>query len=460
VKDLMDTAIDYLRKLSELGYDAYIVGGAVRDKMRGVEVSDVDVATNCPMNVLSKEFSTHVIGKSKDFGIFIVLHKGEHFETAQFRSDSNYTDGRRPDKVEIVGDIYKDLIRRDFTVNALAMDKDGLVVDIVNGEKDIKNKVIRAVGDPMVRFGEDHLRMMRVARFGAMEGFTVERDTKLAVRRLSHLIHTVSKERIRMELVKAASKCGMEFSRFITLLDQLKLLSKILPEVHALKYFKQDMEHHPEGPTVLMHTLRAVELLGKEKLALSKIATLFHDVGKAICFDDDTYGYKMRYPRHEHCSEFLVDQICERLKFSIDDTCRMMFVAANHMKFHNLLEMKPSKVARLVSNCYFDTLIDACYADEFSRKDKFIRKEEWKAALDRIYEIKERWENRITNNKISLIKGETIMEVLGIKPGRMVGQVKRRVEDAILNNNIDPDDTKAIHDLILRSFLMKEESND
>jgi len=439
MKNLMDTAIDYLKHLNNLGYDAFIVGGAVRDILRGVEVSDVDVATNCPMDFLSKKFTTHNIGESKDHGILAVLYKGEVFETAQFRSDGNYKDGRRPDKIEIVGDIYQDLTRRDFTVNALAMDKESVIIDIVDGEGDIKDKVIKAVGDPMVRFSEDHLRMMRLARFGAMEGFTVARETKLAARRLSHLIRTVSKERIRMELVKAARKSGIEFSRFITLLDQLKLLSKVLPEVHALKYFHQDMEHHPEGPTVLMHTLRAVELLGKDKSEYSKLATLFHDIGKAICFDDDTYGYKLRYPRHEHGSKKLVEQICERLKFSKYHTNQLVFVAENHMKFHKLLEMKPSKVARLVNNPLFNILVDACYADEFSRKEKFIKKEEWNAALDRIYEIKERWENRTVNNKINLVSGDTIMEVLDIRPGP------------------DPDDTKIIHDLILRSFLIKEE---
>jgi len=455
MKDLMDIARDYLHKLAALGYDAYIVGGAVRDILRGVEVSDVDIATNCPIKVLDSNFTTFDIGKSRDFGILLVRYEGEHFETAQFRSDGRYEDGRRPDKVEIVGDIFQDLTRRDFTVNAMAMDMAGRVIDPVGGQCDIQAKLIRAVGNPMVRFGEeDHLRMVRAARFGAMEGFTIEEKTRLAIRRLSFLVHKVSKERMYLELVKAASKSGMEFSRFISLLDRLKLLSKILPEVHAMKYFDHDMRWHPEGPTVMAHTLKALEVSGDSPW-LSKMAILFHDIGKCICFDEVKHGYKFSYPRHEHGSAMLARQICERLKFSIDGTEGIVFAAENHMKFHSILKMRPAKIARLVSNPYFDTLADVCYADEFARGEKYQRHDQFQAALDRAHEIRDKWETRIIDSKIKLVDGNRIMEVLDIKPGPLVGEIKSEVEDSILNEEIDPDDTKTVHQLILRAFLIK-----
>ena len=452
MKNLMSVALEYLNKLDSLGYDAYIVGGAVRDSLRGVEVSDIDIATNCPMSELSRAFSTYNIGASKDFGILLVIYKGVRFETAQFRTDGEYVDGRRPEEVELVKTIHEDLTRRDFTINAMAMDKNGKIIDIVGGQRDVKDKIVRAVGDPMVRFGqEDYIRMMRAARFGAMEGFRVEKHTTLAIRRLAHLIHKVSKERIQMELIKAAIKPGEEFARFIRLLDRLSLLSKILPEVHAMKYFKQDLSHHPEGPTVLMHTLKAVELL-EAKHWTSKLATLFHDVGKTIEFNDDKYGYKMSFHRHERASENLTRQICGRLKFSHTHTERLAFAAKNDMKFHDLAKMSPSQIARLVNSPFFETLVDTCYADEFSRDEKFQKKEEFWAALNRAYEIKERWENRVINNKVSLVSGNRIMEVLEIEPGVAVGEVKKKVEDTIIDKGLDPDDKDLVEELIRLAY--------
>jgi len=458
MEDLMNVAIDYLCMLNNLGYDAYIVGGAVRDKLRGMEVYDVDVATNCPMHVLEKNLNTHDIGKSKDFGILLVLYKKYQFETAQFRTESGYSDGRRPDKVKIADNILSDLSRRDFTVNAMALDKDGIIIDPFGGQKDLQNKLIRSVGNPMARFDEDRLRMIRAARFGAMEGFSIERDTRLAIRRLAFFIDRVSKERVRMELVKAAdlSKPGKEFAKFIQLLDRLNLLSKILPEVHAMKYFKQDLTHHPEAPDTLGHTLKAIELL-EFKPWQSKIATLFHDIGKTRTFDDQKEGKTFTYYRHEIESANLTRQICERLKFSSYHTEQLIFAVENHMKFQRLASMKPSKVARIVNSPHFETLVDVCYADEFARREKFIKKEEFQAALNRAYEVKEKWENRVINSNITLVSGKLIMEVLGIRPGKSVGRVKRIVEDAIINQDIDPDDTKTIHDIILKAFLLKEE---
>lgn len=459
MKNLMDTAIEYLCDIASLGYEAFIVGGAVRDSLLGKDVSDIDIATDCPIEILEKNFNTHDIGRSKDFGILVVLYKGYSFETAQLRTETSYSDGRRPDKVELVGDIYQDLARRDFTINAMAMSLYRVIIDPYNGQRDLERKLIRAVGDPMVRFSEDYLRMMRAARFGAMEGFSIERDTRLAIRRLAPLVNKVVSERIRMELIKAAdiSKPGTEFARFILTLDRLKLLSKILPEVHALKYLNHDLRWHPEGLSVFNHVIRALELM-EFKPWESKLATLFHDIGKSYYFDDSKYTWKLTYHKHEKGSAEMTRSICERLKFSSYHTEQLVFAVANHMKFHILLDMKPSKISRIISSPYFETLVDVCYADEFARGETFQRPGKFWAALNRANEIKTQWEKRIAG-PAKLVSGKTIMNILGIRPGPTVGRVKRIVEDAIIDQNVDLNNQKTIYNLILRSFLIKEEEN-
>ena len=238
--------VDVLTKINKAGFRAYFVGGMVRDIILGLPAKDVDIATNMDMNKLSKMFKVHDIGKSRDFGIVVVNHKGFKFEIAEFRSDGVYKDGRRPTSVTFNVELETDLSRRDLTVNAMAIDKDGRIIDKFDGKKDIQNKILRTVGNPYDRFSEDFLRIMRVPRFAAKLGFEIDKETTKAIQKLSPSIQDLSPERLREELIKAASQTGDKFAKYIQILADLKLLRFILPEVMNLKNFRENLLHHPE----------------------------------------------------------------------------------------------------------------------------------------------------------------------------------------------------------------------
>lgn len=239
---------------------AYIVGGAVRDIITGEkEPDDIDIATNVSVDKIEQIFGkSHDIGKNKEFGIVIVTIDGEDFEVANFRSDGKYSDGRRPDSIKIEMDFKTDAGRRDFTINAMGVDKDGNIIDYFDGQKDIKNKVIRTVGDPDQRFGEDYIRMLRAVRFGSRLGFKISDETMEAIQKLAQNISPkqpgqekgVAGERIYKEFKKMAEQEGPKFADALEMLDKSGMLQYILPEVAKLKEFKHSVEHHPEGSYV------------------------------------------------------------------------------------------------------------------------------------------------------------------------------------------------------------------
>lgn len=243
----LKAAVAIMNKIEKAGYRAYIVGGSVRDIILGdLKPHDIDIATNAPMDVLDKLFKTYDIGKSKDFGIVVIKVGSFSFEIAQFRKDGKYSDGRRPDQVTITGSFEGDAGRRDFTINAMGINSKGEIIDYFDGRKDIKNKILRTVGDPKQRFSEDYLRMMRLARFSSKLGFEIEKGTAKAARKLSTNILDIAPERIKDELMKSAAQSGEKFAQYILQLDKLKLLKYILPEVMNLKWFRENLQHHPE----------------------------------------------------------------------------------------------------------------------------------------------------------------------------------------------------------------------
>lgn len=444
-------ALALMVKLENAGYKAYIVGGAVRDMIIGKkEVDDYDIATNCPIEKIEEMFHTHNIGQSRDFGILAVKSGRSYFEVAQFRKDGEYENCRHPKDVEIVDDLETDIKRRDFTVNALALDKEGILIDYVGGVDDIKNEIIRAVGDPMERFQEDYLRMMRAARFAAMEGFRIEFRTREAITKLSKSIRDVTPNRIRMELIKAAEKDGKMFARFLIILDNLKLLERILPEVSNLKRIHHDPKHHPEGRTVFEHVIKCIAISNGDYL--SQLAILFHDIGKTPTMVIDE-GKGPSYYYHAKVGAKMVEAVCDRLKFSCFQTEALVYAARNHMKWHRILEMKPAKIAKLINSPYFGILVDVCKADEFSRGEKFIHKGQFDKQLARVLDIKAKWESHLTDNhKLKIVNGEMIMNLTGLQPGKQVGEIKRKAEEHIINNDIDPEDIDKVAKIIMSIY--------
>lgn len=247
-----ENAKNLIIEIEKKGYEALLVGGCVRDFILGVKSKDVDIATNCPIDILEKEFNVVAdVSKNRTFGIVIIDYNGYRYETAQFRVESKYTDGRRPDEVTFVSSFKQDASRRDLTFNALGMRANGEIIDYFGGISDLNNKIIKVVGCPFDRFGEDFLRLMRVIRFAARFDFEIEYCTAEAVRECSFFLNNLAIERVTDELMKMASLGGKKFAKALQLMDNFGMLEQILPEVTNLKNFYHSPKHHPEGAIAL-----------------------------------------------------------------------------------------------------------------------------------------------------------------------------------------------------------------
>ena len=447
-------AISLLHKIENMGYEAYIVGGAPRDIILNKVSYDIDITTNCPIKELENEFDTKEIGKSKDFGITMVIFKESTFEVAEFRSDGKYIDGRRPETVKSAKNLEEDIKRRDFTINTIALDRSGNVIDIMGGIKDLENKLIKSVGNPLARFNEDYVRIIRALRFGAADGFTIDEGTSKAITLMADKTSKISPDRIRLELVKSADKPGKIFARFITLLEDFGVLKYILPELSYLKECPHTKDFHPEGATVWDHVIRSVEISNNDWI--SQLAILFHDVGKGQTLVFREPDNKPTYHFHAKVGGEIVSNICDRLKFSEHHKKVLMYTTENHMKWHGLLEMRPSKISRIVSSPYFNILVNVCKADEFSRGEKFASKEDFERKLDYAIEIKKKWGSNQNferdNTQVKIVDGKKIMELTGLPQSKPVGEIKKEVEDYIIDNDIDPSNEKILKDIIMGAF--------
>ena len=444
-------AVDILKIINSKGFKAYIVGGAVRDIILGDDPGDFDIATNCPPEVLTKMFKLHSVGSGGDFGIWIVNHKGFSFEIAQMRSDGKYSDGRRPEKVSFNVTLETDLSRRDITINAMAIDKDGRIIDKFGGKKDIQNKILRTVGDPNKRFGEDYLRMMRTARFSAKLGFDIDKPTAKAIKKLSSNIKELSPERIRDEIMKSAKSDGSKFAKYIITLDNLGILKHILPEIVNLKWFRENLKHHPEtrghGGTVFAHTIEAIKKIGVDQ-PITMLATLLHDIGKGVTFSQEE-GLP-RYLGHAQMSIKLTNHIAKRLRMNTKEKNAIIFAVGNHMKFHKILDMKPSKIAKLVADDNWEVLVAVAKADETSRGDAFMHAGEFEKIVDKAVKVKEMVGSKELERRLKLVDGHNVMALTGLKPSKAVGTIIRKVTTWILDNNIQ--DSKEIEDKIIEVY--------
>ena len=420
-------------KIENLGFEALLVGGCVRDILLDLEPNDIDAATNCPMDKLEKHFKTFDIGKSKDFGIVVVVVDGVSLEVAQYRGDGAYTDGRHPDSVVFKPSFEEDALRRDFTINALAMRHDGEILDFTDGRTDMKNRILRTVGDPKDRFSEDKLRILRLARFAAKLDFTIDPETRRTARKMAKDVKCLATERITDELKKAAKLGGVKFAKYIAILDDLKVLKEILPEVAALKYMPETHGWHPEGCNTLEHTMKALESASSAS-SLELIAILFHDIGKAVTHSIDGCTSRHRYHNHDNAGSCLVKNLSLRMKFSTKERDMLEFTTKNHMRFHRIPEMKKAKIVKLAKNANFKELSVVCFADSL-RNTRSIRN-------TGVMEVVEKaMENHKDTKLESLVSGELIMELLDLKPGKEVGRIKKLVTEYVMNNNLtDLDD--------------------
>jgi poly(A) polymerase len=344
--DARELANRICRTLRESGYQAYLVGGCVRDLVLGREPADYDVATDATPDQVQRLFPRSLTVGAQ-FGVVVVTEDSVHVEVATFRSDVGYSDGRHPDRVEYSKRPQDDVLRRDFTINALLMDPaTNQVLDFVGGREDLRAGIIRAIGDAQQRFQEDHLRMMRAVRFAARFHYAIDGATFAAIKALAPHMRQVSAERIRDELTKMLTEGAAR--RAFELLHDSGLLAPVLPEVAHMKGVEQPPQFHPEGD-VWTHTLLMIERLKAGASPTLAWGVLLHDVGKPPTFHAPSGpGDRIRFDEHVEVGTQMAVEICQRLRFSNEDTDQIRSLVANHLRFKDVLQMKPSTLKRFV----------------------------------------------------------------------------------------------------------------
>lgn len=311
-----------LRRLNDAGYEAFLVGGCVRDLLRGETPQDWDICTSArPEQTRACFAGERVIETGLKHGTVTVLVGGQPFEITTYRVDGTYSDGRRPDRVDFVSDLTQDLARRDFTMNAMALGLDGALRDPFGGAEDIRRKLIRCVGEPERRFREDGLRLMRCLRFAADLGYAVEEETGAALVRCREMLRNVAAERIQTELRKLLMGAGC-----VEVLRRWpELFWEFWPELKALKGMPQNSPYHCwDGWEHTLHALSAAP----PDLAV-RLAVLLHDVGKPPCRSTDEAGVDHFYG-HESVGAELADGMLRRLKFDNATRERVVTLVARH----------------------------------------------------------------------------------------------------------------------------------
>lgn len=343
-------AREVVKRLQGSGFVAYYAGGCVRDMLRGAEPTDYDIATSARPEQVQALFS-RTVAVGAQFGVICVLKDDNEFQVATFRSDGLYIDGRHPDSVTFSSP-RQDAERRDFTVNGMFFDPVGdELIDFVNGRADLEAKVLRAIGNPLDRFHEDRLRMLRAIRFSTTLGYEIESATWEALREQSSDLQGVSAERIREELVRIF--LSPQRVRGFDLLDSSGLMCTILPEISKLKGCEQPPQFHPEGD-VYVHTRKMLEMLPEEVSTPLVLSVLFHDIGKPGTYSFDLVEQRIRFSGHDRLGAIMTECLMERLRFSRDTINATVEAVERHMVFKDVQKMRVSKLKRFMAGAHFE----------------------------------------------------------------------------------------------------------
>lgn len=423
VSALPETARLILNRLKSAGHEAYLVGGCVRDLIRGVPPGDYDIVTSAAPEAVRAIFS-HTIPVGMSFGVVVVIEGGKKYEVATFRREDGYVDGRRPTSVAPAS-AEEDVRRRDFTINGLLLNHEtGRLLDYVGGRADIERRLVRTIGDPQQRFAEDHLRMLRAVRFAAYLGYQIDLDTLAAIKVQAGAIRRISAERIREELTKIITRSGAR--RGMELLVETGLLGEILPEVEALGGVEQPALFHPEGD-VWEHTLVMLSLLPAEVAADPRLSwgVILHDVGKAVTRTVDARG--VHFYGHVQRGEEIARQIMERLRFSNEDLETVLALIRCHMLFMNVREMRPSRLKRFLRMPDFPLHLELHRLDCLGSHGLLDNYEFCRTKLVEIPAEELR--------PPRLMTGHNLID-MGFKPGPLFAGILHEVEDAQLNGLI------------------------
>lgn len=434
-----------LKKLAVNNFEAYIVGGCVRDLLLGKIPDDWDITTNAKPEQIKKIFPKSFY--ENKFLTVTVLTESESLklrevEITTFRSEAKYTDKRHPDEIKVAKNLKEDLARRDFTINAIALsalNKKNEVQDFFNGQDDLKNKIIRAVGDPEERFAEDALRMMRAIRFATTLDFEIEPKTLEAIKKNAVSLKLISQERIRDEFIKIIMSDRP--AEGIELLRSSGLLKYILPELEEGYEVGQNKHHIFD---CYQHSVKALEYAAKEKFSyIVRIASLLHDVGKPRSKRGE--GLDSTFYGHEVIGAKMTEKILERLKFPKKEAEKISKLVRYHLFYYNVDEVSDSSVRRLVRQVGPENMEELLQVRMADRIGSGVPKAEPYKLRHLKYVIDKVSQDPIST-KMLKANGKDVMDILKIQPGPKVGQILDILLGFVL---LDPENNK-------KDFLAKE----
>lgn len=418
-----------IRTLQQHGYEAYAVGGCVRDSILGRVPGDWDITTSA-MPEETKSLFPRTFDTGIEHGTITVLLDGEGFEVTTYRVDGKYEDSRHPTEVTFVRNLKEDLLRRDFTINAMAYNETDGLVDIFGGMEDIERRVIRCVGNAEARFSEDALRILRGIRFAAQLGFQLEDETRAGMEKLAPTLKKISAERIQVELVKTLLSPQPDMLREAW---RLGITKEFLPELDVAMETSQENIHHMY--TVGEHILHTLMAVRSDRIL--RLTMLFHDMGKPAMKFMDEKGVA-HFTGHPEKSSQMANDILRRLKFD-NDTIRKVTKLVRYHDFY--MEVTPEQVRRAVHEIgeeLFPLYLEVRRADVSAQSD--YRREEKFAEIDSVetcyQEIMEK--HQCVSLKTLSVTGRDLIAA-GMKPGKEIGDTLERFLDQVL---ADPEQNK------------------
>jgi len=434
-------AQEIVARLQKESFSAFWVGGCVRDFLLGREPQDFDIATDAKPEQVEKLF-TKTIPVGKKFGVIIVVENGIQFQVATFRAEADYQDGRRPEKI-VFANAEADALRRDFTVNGLFYDPlTEKIHDWVGGEKDLRAKVIRTIGTPEERFGEDHLRLLRAVRFAARLSFEIEPKTFAAIKSLAPKIKLISAERVRDELIKLFAPPHSQTTdlanyspaaRGLVLLRGSGLLEHILPELTATINCEQSPDFHPEG-SVFNHICLMLEKLPADANASLPWAVLLHDIAKPVTAARDSATGKIHFYGHEKVGADMAQDILHRLRFPNQQTEEIVEAVRHHMQFKDVKQMRKATLRRLLLRETFPLELELHRLDCLGSSGDL---EHYKFLVEQATELEKQPAIRP-----QLLTGDDLIE-LGVEPGKKLGALLAEIRELQLSDELKtPDEAR------------------
>lgn len=422
-------AREIISALENAGYEAFLVGGCVRDYIMKRTCDDVDITTSATPDEIEKVLINNnikFIETGLKHGTVTVLFNGDAFEVTTYRTDGDYKDNRHPENVRFVKNLSEDLARRDFTVNAMAYNDSTDLVDLYGGKEDIDNKIIRAVGDPDKRFNEDALRIMRAIRFASVLSFEIENETKQAVFKNKELLKNVSSERIFAELSKLLTGENV----FNVLMEYREIMAIIIPELEPIFNIPQNTKWHIYD--VWGHTCKAVEKAPKD-LAL-RITMLLHDIGKAFSKTTDVNGTD-HFKGHQKISAVYTENILKRLKVPNEIYDRVMFLVPIHDMHIGTDRKKIKKWLSKAGEQNLRDLIEVKRADKLAQNPQMTQRELinldiTQAVLDEIIA-----EGEPFTVKDLAVNGNDMLS-LGFQ-GKQIGNALNTLLDKVINDELE-----------------------